>query len=299
MTGGLRPYVALVGLGLCWGFSIPMTKLAVSTGHHPLGVIAWQSILMVGFLTTLILMRGGRFVLRPGVLSLYLVVALSGTLVPNLFSFHAAAELPAGVMAIVIALVPMFAMPIALVMRVERWQPRRLGGIALGALAVVLLVGPEASLPQAGAAVFVLVALVAPLCYGFEGNYLARNGTRGLDPVQVLWGANVIGLILSVPLALGSGAWIGPLEGFGVPEAAIVGASVAHCVAYVGYVWLVGRAGSVFASQIAYVVTAAGVLWAMILLGERYSGWVWLAFVLILCGLELVRPRDLAQAKAA
>ena len=46
---------------------------------------------------------------------------------------------------------------------------------------------------------------------------------------------------------------------------------VLNVLAYSGYVWLVGRAGSVFASQIAYLVTGFGVLWSMALLGERYS----------------------------
>ena len=44
-----------------------------------------------------------------------------------------------------------------------------------------------------------------------------------------------------------------------------------NVLAYSGYVWLVAHAGSVFASQIAYLVTGFGVVWSMLLLGERYS----------------------------
>ena len=66
---------------------------------------------------------------------------------------------------------------------------------------------------------------------------------------------------------------------------------VLNALAYSGYIWLVGRAGSVFASQIAYLVTGFGVLWSMALLGERYSAWVWLAFALMLAGIALVQPR--------
>ena len=60
---------------------------------------------------------------------------------------------------------------------------------------------------------------------------------------------------------------------------------------YAGYVWLAARAGAVFATQVAYVVTGSGVLWAMLLLGERFSGWVWAALVVMLLGLFLVQPR--------
>jgi len=48
----------------------------------------------------------------------------------------------------------------------------------------------------------------------------------------------------------------------------------------------------VFSSQVAYLVTGWGVLWSMLLLGEWYSIWVWMAFALMLVGITLVRPRD-------
>lgn len=291
-------YGTLVGLGMCWGLTIPLTKIAVSTGHHPLGLVAMQSLLMTLLLGAAIVARGGRFRVEPRVLSLFLIIALSGSLVPGLFSFTASARLPAGVMAIVIALVPMFSLPIALLLGLERPSLRRMGGVLLGAAAVVLLVGPEASLPGAGAAWFVLVALIAPACYGFEGNYLALRGTQGLDPVQVLWGASVVSALLSVPSAAAAGLWVTPDEGLGWPETAIGLVALANCAAYVGYIWLVGKAGAVFASQVAYLVTASGVVWSMLLLSERYSGWIWMALGLMLTGLALVRPAKADQAAA-
>jgi drug/metabolite transporter (DMT)-like permease len=54
----------------------------------------------------------------------------------------------------------------------------------------------------------------------------------------------------------------------------------------------------VFASQCSYIVTAAGLLWAMLLLGERFSPWVWAAVAVMLFGLSLVQPRN-RQAIAA
>ena len=75
-----------------------------------------------------------------------------------------------------------------------------------------------------------------------------------------------------------------------------------HTCAYTGFLWLLGRAGAVFAAQVAYLVTGFGMLWAMLILGERYAGWVWLAFVAMLVGIFLVQPRAntaLAPEKSA
>ena len=51
-------------------------------------------------------------------------------------------------------------------------------------------------------------------------------------------------------------------------------------------------AGAVFAAQSGYIVTATGVVWAMLVFGETYSGWVWGALVLMMFGLTLVKPRE-------
>ncbi|MCZ6859704.1 MAG: EamA/RhaT family transporter, partial [Alphaproteobacteria bacterium] len=51
-----------------------------------------------------------------------------------------------------------------------------------------------------------------------------------------------------------------------------------------------------FASQAAYAVTLAGVLWGMALFGERHSPWIWLSLALMLAGLALVTPRKRERA---
>ncbi len=63
-------------------------------------------------------------------------------------------------------------------------------------------------------------------------------------------------------------------------------------MAYTGNVWLVGRAGPVFSSQIAYVVTLSGVGLSILILGEAYSATVWLALGLMIGALALVTPQS-------
>jgi hypothetical protein len=60
-----------------------------------------------------------------------------------------------------------------------------------------------------------------------------------------------------------TGHFIDPRGPWGAPEAAIVLSSLVHAGVYAGYVWMVGRAGAVFAAQVSYLVTPFGVLWAM------------------------------------
>ncbi|MBB5515163.1 drug/metabolite transporter (DMT)-like permease [Rubricella aquisinus] len=293
----MSAFAALLLIGALWGMTIPLTRIAVSTGHDPVGLIFWQLLIGTIALGGLTFARGRRLPLGRAYWGLFIVVALIGTLIPNSFSYRAAVHLPAGIMALVIAMVPMFAMPIALGLRLERPRLGRFVGVGLGAIAVAMIVGPETSLPAGVAAVWVAISLIAPLCYGLEGNYLAWKGTRGLDPVEVLFGASLFGLILVTPFAVTGGRFVSLTDGLGAAELAVLSSGVLHAAAYAGYVYLVGRAGSVFASQVAYLVTAFGVIWSMLLLGERYALWVWLAFGLMLAGMALVQPRPADQQK--
>jgi drug/metabolite transporter (DMT)-like permease len=293
----MNAFAALVLIGALWGMTIPLTRVAVSTGHDPVGLIFWQLLIATLALGLLTYGRGKRLPLGRAYWGLFVIVSLIGTLIPNSFSYRAAVHLPAGIMALVIAMVPMFAMPIALGLGLERPRLVRFVGVALGAVAVAMIVGPDASLPAGVAALWVAVALIAPLCYGMEGNYLAWKGTRGLDPVEVLFGASLFGLVFVTPLALTGGRFVSMTDGLGAAEFAVLASGLLHAVAYAGYVYLVGRAGSVFASQVAYLVTAFGVVWSMLLLGERYSLWVWVAFALMFVGMALVQPRPVDDAK--
>lgn len=120
---------------------------------------------------------------------------------------------------------------------------------------------------------------------------MALWGTGGLDPLEVMFGASLIAAAISLPLAVASGQWISPLRAWAAPEWAFLASSVINVVVYTGYVWLVGQAGAVFAIQVSYVVTGAGVLWSVLFLAERYAPFVWAALALVLAGVFLVQPR--------
>lgn len=285
----------LIILGSIWGLTIPLTKIAVSSGYRPLGLIFWQLVFVAVALGVITVFRHIRPVVSRRTLRYFLAIALLGTIVPNSVSYTTAAQLPAGVLGIVIASVPMFALGIASILRIERPTLGRSMGVLLGVGAVILLSAPETSLPEPDKGAYVLVALIAPFCYGAEGNYIATRAPPSMDPMVTLLGAAIIGIVISAPLALATGSWIDLAKPWESAEWALLLASLCHVVAYSGYIWLVGIAGAVFASQVSYVVTISAVFLSSLILGESYSGWVWWALVLMVAGLALVQPRGAAS----
>lgn len=287
-----RLTLLLIALGAGWGLTQPLTKITVSGGYPALGLVFWQLLIGAVALAVLLWRRLGRLPFSPTSLLVWLGVALIGTILPNSASFRAAAHLPSGIMSIVIASVPIFAFPLALLLGVDRFSWLRLLGLLLGLGGVALIAFPEASLPDRAMVAFLPLALFAPACYAMEANAVAKWGTGRLEPVEVLFGASVIGTLIAGPAAWSTGQFIVPGAPFVVQDATMLASSLIHVAVYTGYVWLVGRAGATFAGQVAYLVTGFGVVWAMLLLGERYSLWVWAALGVMAAGLTLVQPRE-------
>jgi drug/metabolite transporter (DMT)-like permease len=123
-----------------------------------------------------------------------------------------------------------------------------------------------------------------------EGNYIARFAPSAVDTVVTLFCASIIGAIVTLPLSIVSGTWIDMPSAFAAPEQAIVTLSIFHAVAYTGYVWLVGKAGPVFSSQVAYVVTLSAVMLSAVFLGENYSPYAFASLALMLVGIMFVQP---------
>jgi drug/metabolite transporter (DMT)-like permease len=266
-------------------------KIATESGAGPLGLIFWQSVVCVIILGAISLARGRGLVFTRQAMVFYVVVALLGTLLPGMTFYISVERLPAGIMSIIISTIPLMAFPMALALRMERFDGLRLLGLMVGLGGVALIALPRASLPDPGMVAFLPLALMGPLLYALEATFVARYGTAGMDAVQAMFGVSVLAMVVTLPLMLVTGQGYVPWP-VGRPEAALIGSSALHGLLYATYVWLASRAGSVFASQSTYLVTGSGVLWAMVLLGERFSPLVWLALVVMLAGVALVRPRD-------
>ena len=286
--------LAVIGIG--WGSTQPLGKIAASTGHQPFGLIFWQLVVCVLVLGLLTVLRGKRLPMTRKALEFYVVVAFLGTLIPNYTFYLSVARLPAGIMSIIIATIPLIAFPMAMALRMDHFSMRRMIGILLGLSGVLLIALPEASPPDRAMVAFLPIAMIGPLFYAMENTYVAARGTGDMDAIQAMFGSSLVGLIFCVPIMLALGHWFAMPLPPGPAEGALIGSSALHALLYSSFVWLAARAGSVFASQSSYFTTAAGIIWAMVLLGERFSPWVWAATGLMLCGLMLVNPRERAKA---
>jgi drug/metabolite transporter (DMT)-like permease len=289
----------LVLMGAGWGSTQPLTKIAVSTGYGPFGLLFWQMVIGIVIMALVCLIRRRSLPLNPRALRLYFALAMLGAVVPNSLSYQVAVHLPAGIMSLLLSVIPMFAFVIALGLGMDHLRWRRVMGLVFGLIGVLIILVPSVDLGQDIPVGWAALYLVTAALYAIEGNYIAKWGTQGLDPFQVMLGASLVGGILVAPMTLVSGQYIPPQLPLPLPQLALIASCVVHIFVYATYVWLAERAGAVFVAQVSYLVTGFGLIWAWLLLGEAYAPTLWWALVAIFAGMYLVQPRAEVAERAA
>ncbi|MEM7427213.1 MAG: DMT family transporter [Pseudomonadota bacterium] len=285
-------WLVLVAAGLTWGLTFSLMKIATESGAHPIGLTLWNAILGILFLGFINIVRRRPVPLGARHLKFYAIASVLGTSVPGTAYFYAAIHLPTGVLAITIAAVPMLTFLAAAVMRIDRWSALRLTGVLLGLLAVCLIVLPDTALPDPGSAVWMLAALFSAVCYTAENIYLTLRRPPEVDSMTLLIGMFAVAILSLAPVVLYADAWVPLAVPPGKVELAIILMSVINALAYAAFIYLVGLAGPVFASQMGYLVTLSGVAWGILIFSESHSGWIWAALAAMMAGLALVQPRE-------
>lgn len=287
---GLVPWISLVCIGIAWGATGPLSKRIMVEDVNPLGVsLLGTAIGTVLLIAWLVVARKPLPLTRRHVI-FFLVCGFVGTAMPHALGYAAIRHLPVGVIAIIMAAVPIITFLMALPMGLDRAEPRRLAGLTFGLLAVLLLVIPDASLPDPETVIWLALPIITAIAYAFEGLYIARAQPPDCDPLQTMAGFFVGALVLQLPVVISVDAWMDPFAST-TATGALAATTCLHIGAYSGYVWLIARAGPVFTAQVGYIVTLSGVGLGMLFWGERHSPWVWAALALMMVGLTLVKPR--------
>ena len=274
----LFPYLLILSAGLLWGSTFSLTLIATSEGVHPLSLAAWQMLLTaLMFLAICLWSRQRLFDFAH--LRHYSIIA-------------AAPQLSAGILSITISTVPLFTYALMLLLRFEAAAFKRLLGILLGMIAILLLVLPDQGLSSDDASLWILLVLLCAVLYSIENVYIFRGIDPRIDIRELLFASNLIASGCLFPLAIYLDvsqpvAWLASTSGL-----AIIGITVASSMAYAMFFYTIKKSGPVFASQCAYIITISGVIWGIMLFAEQHSLWVWMSVIVMLLGLVLVTPDD-------
>ena len=289
-------WIFLSVMGISWGLSFSLGKIAVESGGAPLGIALFQAMFAATILFAITLFRRKPILELREHLGLITIIGILGSVLPGSLFYYSASHVQAGVLSITIALIPLMTYGASVPLGMEKFSSKRFAGLLCGIVAIALIALPQNSLPDRAAIPWILLACVSSLCYTGENLVLAAQSVTRIGPIRMSMGMNVMASLMLFPIASWNDSLLVFSYPFGSMEYSVIGLSLISVVAYTMFVMSVGMFGPVFASQTGYIVTLSGVFWGMYIFGETHSYWVWLALGLMMIGLALVTPRTSEQA---
>jgi drug/metabolite transporter (DMT)-like permease len=291
VTHGGRLALQLGGLlvmGVGWGGNIMLAKLATGLGAPPAG-LAFLEAAGSGLLLLLATWVKGRPPSLDGRhLRFYAISGALGVAIPNIVIFHAVRHLSAGLIAILMTLTPLVTYGLSLVLRIERFWWVRALGLLFGLLGVTLILAPSSSLPEPGLTGWVVIGFLATATFALQNVYIAHAWPRDGDALALSCGGLIASAVMLVPFAGLSEGFIDLTPPWGIVQWAGLAMAAVNGLMTALFIASIRQAGPVFASQTAYLITIAGVLWGMLLLHEHHSLWIWVAMLAMCAGVALV-----------
>lgn len=288
MSPNLVSALMLLALGVNWGLSFAVVKIATLGGVPPIAVWFWQALGGGAILCLGAYWRGWKAPLSAAHVRFYVILGLTGFTIPGVNAVICVSHLPVGVMAVVVTLSPFLTYVITLVIGVERFNAMKLAGTILGFGGALLIVLPGSALPEPGQAGWALMALLTPTLYAISNIYAGVARPANVDSLSLaalMQGTNTV-LLLPTMLVMNQGFLLAPP--FDGADLALFVQMIIAAIGPFMFVEIVRRAGPVYLSQVAYISTTAGLGWGMLLFGERHSAYVWAAVASVLAGVLLI-----------
>ena len=289
-------FLILIILGLGWGLSFTLGKIAITAGGTPIGLTFWQSLFSGLVLLAYVFFRHGKIIIPKKMFLPIVIITFLSVVIPNIIFYACVEHLDAGVLSISVSVIPLFTYLIALGLRMDKFKVRRVIGLITGFCALLILILPENSLPDKRDIPWVLLALNCALCYALENIYIDRLALQNFGPIRLVCAVSFVSAIITFLLSL-------VMDQFFILQPtnfylfiSTLGLGFISATAYSIFIYLIGRAGSVFSSQVGYLVTFFGVVWGIIILGESHSVFVWISLAMIMMGIFLVQPKQTSES---
>jgi drug/metabolite transporter (DMT)-like permease len=299
------PLVLLITGGIAYGSVFSANRIAFEAGMPFIAYSFWQTVLAgLGLLAVSVPLRA-----LPPVSAAhfrqYGVTAMAGFCIPLLALTFVAGKLPPGVISLTLTLTPSFTYLFALALRLEKWRLASIGGILFGLAGVLMIILPRESLGTGVAAVWLLLAVAAPLGYAINNVTIPFIRPPATSSMQLSTGVFLMAALILLPVMLIVDGPVMVTAFSGVAIWATIWAAADNAIVLVCLFEIIRRAGPVFSAQLSYLVVAASVIWAFAIFGGSFTIWVWGAIAVMVVGLVFANKganeglKEAASAKSA
>jgi len=278
-----RGWILFASLSLIWGIPYLLIKVAVAE-VDPV-VVAFGRTFIGALLLLPIAIR--QKALRPVVarwrwLLLYTGVEIVG---PWWLLGHAETRLTSSTAGLLLAVVPLIGAVLLVSLGHDRFDGRRLLGLAIGLAGVVTLVGLDVHLDDLFSVGAVMITAV-----GYAtGPIIINRKLSDLPPMGVITASLLGAALIFAPFAI----WLRPERITAAAGWSVIGlATLCTAVAFLVFFALIAEAGPARATVITYINPAVAILLGVLVLHERFTVGIAIGFPLVIAGSFLATARS-------
>jgi drug/metabolite transporter (DMT)-like permease len=261
---------ALLGLlSVLWGGSFSFNTVVLRE-LPPLTVVFVRVVLASLLLLPLLRYRQMRFPRDLSGWTPFAAMALFNNVLPFGLILTAQQEITGGLAAILIATTPIFTVLIMAVAGEESLSARRIAGVVLGLIGVIILRGSDFGLHDAHA-LGVLFCLGASLCYGISA-LLGRRLLQNSPPLATTTFQMLVSCVMLAVLSFAlEQPWRLPMPGMTTVLSIVGLAAFSTALAYLVFFQLLQRSGATNVVLVTLMVPVTAMLLGYLMLGEHIT----------------------------
>ena len=259
-----KEFLTLLLVSLFWGGSFLFLRLLVLEGLAPLQIVSLRMMFAAVFIAPFFIMKFKKYSFFDHGFPILLIGLLNTALPFTLFAY-ASVNLGAGSLSVLQATVPILTALILFSLYRDEFSIMKLIGVLIGFSGLFLLAGPSGELDLFSS----ILCVIASLSYAISGVYLA-NTPEKINNSFIGMGSIIVGAILLSPflinyhsanLNISSTAWL---------YIVLLGV-INTSLAYVIFIKLIKRIGSLNASFVTYLVPVSSITLGIIILDEVFT----------------------------
>ena len=259
-----KDFLTLLLVSFFWGGSFLFLRLLVIEGLDPLQIVSLRMMFAAIFIAPFFLLKFKKYSFFDHGFS-FLLIGLLNTALPFTLFAYASVNLGAGSLSVLQATVPILTALILFSLYRDEFSILKLVGVLIGFSGLFLLAGPSGELDLFSS----ILCVIASLSYAISGVYLA-NTPQKINNSFVGMGSIIVGAILLSPflinyhsanLNISSTAWL---------YIALLGV-INTSLAYVIFIKLIKRIGSLNASFVTYLVPVSSISLGILILDEVFT----------------------------
>lgn len=280
----VRDFVFLLILATVWSSSFTVIKIGVET-VPPVTLAMARVAIGAGLLYLWMKIKGHDLPTELRLWWSFFLIGCFGNAFPFTLINWGEQSIPSGLAAIIIATMPLVTLILGRLFSDELLSPRRLFGVSLGFVGVVVLIGPQEILALGDQVMRQLAVAAAAVCYAISAILVRKLPTA--KPLEHGAGVLIASTAVLLPASLvADRPWTLDLSAQAVASMVYLGV-FPTAVATMLLIMVIASRGVTFLALNNYIIPLLGVVWGVMFLNETVGTEALIALALIFTGIAI------------